>query len=314
MLTIGIPTYRRRDSVINRVREMLALKSIDDIEILVIDNGSDDGTLEGLRALDIPERLRPRVQFLENERNIGYARNFCRLFLECRTEFLLVVSDEDCLIEEGLDELIAYVSIAAPDFVSPRALIDERLYRGRNQESPIKFGDHESASFYISGLCFRVSSASRFLPWLQNLVATNAMAEVYPQTVLASCLVATGEGVWVNADVSRKVDDLDSHIRHENGAEYFHLSGRYEQFRGAIQVLDVLLKDEALEERTRDAIEEYRSDLKKSLFKNLRQALQAEDDELKLEFDKAAIRFYLLRPLRRLSAVLQEKIRSRAGS
>src|SRR5688572_28545877 len=69
-ITAVIPTYRRRDALLASLANHLALNAI--AEVIVVDDGSDDGTAEAVRALALP-----RVRVISHDQNRGLpaARN-----------------------------------------------------------------------------------------------------------------------------------------------------------------------------------------------------------------------------------------------
>lgn len=84
--SVVIPTYRRRDRVVRNV-QALAEQDFSDFEAIVVDDGSDDGSAEALRALEVPFPLAVLEQ--ENQgaagaRNVGAraARGEILLFLD----------------------------------------------------------------------------------------------------------------------------------------------------------------------------------------------------------------------------------------
>ena len=64
------------------------------VELLVADNGSTDGSLDGLRAAVGSD---PRVRILESGANVGFARANNRALAEARGEWLLFLNP-DCVI------------------------------------------------------------------------------------------------------------------------------------------------------------------------------------------------------------------------
>ena len=64
------------------------------VELLVADNGSTDGSLDGLRAA---VGSNPRVRILESGANVGFARANNRALAEARGEWLLFLNP-DCVI------------------------------------------------------------------------------------------------------------------------------------------------------------------------------------------------------------------------
>lgn len=261
ILTIGIPTFNRSEAVCARLKELIALDISDHIEILVIDNHSTDGTTENLHKIRIPSRLISRIQIISNESNLGFVGNFFSLFDHCKSEYLLVCSDEDQITESGLRRLMEFLGENSPDFVSPQAEVNGRLYRGRKTLMELDYAQHQDASFYISGLCFKTESAEKYLSWLPQIVKENALVEVYPQTALAGCLVAEGSGFWLDAMVTRQLDELPTQIAHSDGRAYHHLNSRFEQIKGSLLLADRMLSSGNLTRKSHAEISRFNSSL-----------------------------------------------------
>lgn len=64
-VAVVVPTFNRRDLVVQAVRSVLA-QTFTDLECLVVDNGSTDGTADALASLGDP-----RLKVLDNDRPIG---------------------------------------------------------------------------------------------------------------------------------------------------------------------------------------------------------------------------------------------------
>lgn len=293
ILTIGIPTFNRSEAVCTRLQELITLEMSNQIQILVIDNHSTDGTAENLNKSMIPSHMISKVQIISNESNLGFVGNFFSLFDHCRTEYLLVCSDEDQIIESGLQRLLEFLGERSPDFVSPQAEVRGQIYRGRKKIHKLDYLQHEEASFYISGLCFKIESAQKFLERFPDLVKNNSLVEVYPQTALAGFLLAEGNGFWLDTVVTRQLNELPSHIVHSDGGAYFHLCGRFEQLKGSISLADLIISNELLRQESRDSIIRYKELLNEQLFQRMRTALFYEYPEMMRHFDKGARRYYL---------------------
>lgn len=105
MVGILIPTFNRREML----REALASalnQRYPDIEIIVIDNGSNDGTKEMMAAI-----TNLRVRYVVNERNLGPIGSFnrgVRLFCP-QVEWCTVLPDDDLLSPDFVASMASFV-------------------------------------------------------------------------------------------------------------------------------------------------------------------------------------------------------------
>jgi len=91
--TIAVPVYNRRDLVHRAVRSALT-QSHADLEILVVDNLSTDGTWEALQTIQDP-----RLRLVRNDSNLGLFGNFNRCLQLCRGDYVVVLGSDDELTE-----------------------------------------------------------------------------------------------------------------------------------------------------------------------------------------------------------------------
>ena len=88
LISVIIPTYNRRDMLLQAI-EGIRSQDFPDVEILVVDDGSSDGTEAAMTAPDAA------VRYLRNETNRGPGYSRRRGFLEARGEFLVFSDDDD---------------------------------------------------------------------------------------------------------------------------------------------------------------------------------------------------------------------------
>ncbi len=91
LVTIGIPVYNGERYIRSTVESALA-QTYADIEILVVDNASTDGTLAAIADL-----VDPRLRILRNDTNIGPGRNWNRVLAEASGAYVKVLSADDLL-------------------------------------------------------------------------------------------------------------------------------------------------------------------------------------------------------------------------
>lgn len=99
---VAIPVFneaRYVDAVLSAVRQHTA-------EILVIDDGSTDGTAEVVGSFDDP-----RVRLLRNSENLGQARTRNRGIELARGEFIANLDSDDLAHARRLDKQVAYLDV-----------------------------------------------------------------------------------------------------------------------------------------------------------------------------------------------------------
>ncbi len=100
-LTIAIPTYNRADLLQRALDSALAQTSAE-VEILVSDNGSTDATPAMLAKYEDP-----RLTKIRRETTVPRAQHGTLIFAQVRTEFVLVLSDDDYIEPEFAAEVLS---------------------------------------------------------------------------------------------------------------------------------------------------------------------------------------------------------------
>lgn len=289
MLTIGIPTYNRREIVQRNVAALIEDGAAEQAEILVIDDASPDETYAALAELceGTPVRV------LGNESNLGYAGNLLRLFAECKTPYLLVASDDDVVVAESLAPLAQMLAERSPAFVSTQFWFGKRLYRGRHSPSGDDcIGPEQlfAASGHAPGLAYEVSECRELaVPVVgEKLRAGSAAASVYPQVlVLARLLLAGRPCLWWDRRVVEGGAEAPTGLR-EDGSPYHHLAPRWRQLGDLLDFLGEQLRSGA----DPIATAAMRAKVEERAFWTLRSAIERERPELLDPFDRRAARFY----------------------
>jgi putative flippase GtrA len=120
LVTIGIPAFRSAVFIEQAVRSALAQTYVN-LEVLVIDDASDDGTLDVLSGLGDP-----RLRILRNAENLGAVGNWNRVLAEARGEFVKVLHSDDFIEPEAIARQVAPM-LAEPGVVlvsSRRRIVD----------------------------------------------------------------------------------------------------------------------------------------------------------------------------------------------
>lgn len=100
-LSIGIPTYNRKDQLEHQLKCIINQDLSNLEEIIVVDNNSDydiEGMIEKLNC--------PKIILKRNEFNIKMATNMEMPFLHCKTEWLWLLSDDDEVLPDSINTIL----------------------------------------------------------------------------------------------------------------------------------------------------------------------------------------------------------------
>ena len=286
MLTIGIPTFGRREIVRGRVADLLAENAAERAEIVVIDDASPDDSYTALADLckDSPVRV------LRNASNLGYAGNVLRLFDECRTPYLLVASDDDAVVGECLVPLTTMLGERSPAFVSTEFRFGEQIYRGRRRTGPIEPSELLAASSHAPGLVYEVGECREAVAEVgARLEGGSAAAHVYPQVMILASLLLGGARClwWDRCTVEGKEGPGEmTGIKDDRGSPYYHLAPRWEQVKDLLDFLAEAGKANP------DVAGAMTGKVEEGLFWRLRSGIEHERPDLLAPFDRSAARFY----------------------
>jgi len=142
-LSVGIPVYNCREHIAQAVDSVLQ-QTCRDFELIIVDNCSDDGTYELLRAY-----TDPRIKLLRNTVNIGACGNWNRLLREFSGRYLKILCADDVLYPDCLERQLAALETADDAVMmvaSCRDIIDEqgrKIFRRHYPGSSGRVAGHE---------------------------------------------------------------------------------------------------------------------------------------------------------------------------
>ena len=100
-VTVAIPTRNRAGFLREAIASCLA-QTFTDIEILVCDNASDDGTEQVVRSFGDP-----RLRYVRNDRDLGMVGNWNRCIELARGELIANLADDDLMAPDRLARQVA---------------------------------------------------------------------------------------------------------------------------------------------------------------------------------------------------------------
>ncbi len=102
LVSVCIPTFNYRQYLPEAVESALA-QSQQNIEILVVDNASTDGTVELLHELGARDQ---RIRFVRNPTNLGMTANFNRCLELARGKYIKFLCADDVLGAKSVERMV----------------------------------------------------------------------------------------------------------------------------------------------------------------------------------------------------------------
>ena len=203
-ISVVLPTYNR----INRIKKCLPsfLKTnVEDVQFIIIDNNSDDGTWNYLQSVASNDK---RVEIYKNPQNIGATKSIFRGYCEVRAPYVLFLSDDDLMVGDYIAKCLEIfsnhddVSIIHHEFDLWQK--SEKRYKEPYTIYP-KGDDAIVRMFLLSGSYMGISLRMKSLllhsfPLDKNVIypqvkITNDMVKKYNMAIINDCgMIATDFG------------------------------------------------------------------------------------------------------------------------
>lgn len=103
LLSICIPTYNRKDCLIQCLDSIVHQAIFSDIEVVISDNASSDGTDKIIGQYTTKY---PNIVYSRNEENIGFDRNMLKVVSLASGKYCLFIGDDDAFFDESLENIV----------------------------------------------------------------------------------------------------------------------------------------------------------------------------------------------------------------
>lgn len=297
-LTICIPTYNRKKSIIRLVSSIIEQNLLSIVNLIVIDDGSSDETFIELNKIEIPVGV--NVRFIKQE-NRGLAATFLRFFSECETEYLLMMADDDKIIGDGIEQLIKFLTETKPDFASTIWLDtdSQTIFRGQTVATTLKTNEIRRAADHAPGLVYRVASFAEAIGNFEiELEKKSYAAYIFPQVVLVFFLSLYSDKLWwcpIKSGGFNVKGAETSGLRDKSGNHWSSVAGRWQEQKSFASIYLQLSEKSTSKAKKREykqILENHNSET----FIRLRSGIHTESPELVDLYDGGSV-FYLMKNL-----------------
>lgn len=103
-VTVGIPVYNVEKYIEMCVRSVLE-QTLDEIEILVVDDKCSDGSIGIIERLAETHPRGSEIRILKHEKNMGVAHSRNTIIENCRGKYLYLIDSDDYIVPEALEIL-----------------------------------------------------------------------------------------------------------------------------------------------------------------------------------------------------------------
>lgn len=104
-VSIIIVNWNTKDLVVNCVNSILASKPRAAVEIIIVDNGSTDGSLEEIHKLQKKGKIQ---KVIENGSNLGFSKANNKGIKSSKGEFVLLLNSDTEIKKSAIDELLNF--------------------------------------------------------------------------------------------------------------------------------------------------------------------------------------------------------------
>lgn len=134
LLTIAIPTYNREELLQRVLQSIYKQSGINEIEVLVSDNASEDNTRNIIKSF-------PNIVYIRNKENIGSDRNFLQCYRKATGKYIWLVGSDDVIIDGALREILDFLKLSSNK--SSIIFLNHIFFRG-------KFNDEKRYSSFLN--------------------------------------------------------------------------------------------------------------------------------------------------------------------
>lgn len=239
LLTIAIPSFRREETLLRTLSYLREIQYHRDVDFLVINNGYLSSPYQQVKGLI--DQL-ANFNYVEYPSTDNFFQSFLRIFMNCESEYVMLLSDEDHVKTNSFEEILNFLKSRKPNLL----VLRRRASRFGN---PFGFRNTRLGSknirnvvTYISGIVFNVQVAKFYLSRINAIGGQEEFVKLYPASLL-SMLVATEGAVFSsNSPLIVHREKLETSIKFSSGNSYSLPTERVLVYESQVRCMNELRK------------------------------------------------------------------------
>ena len=283
VFTIGYTTFNRKDFIVSQLSSLLAKDVPDNIEIIVIDNFSTDGTYEAILDLTTDSK----IKIYRNNKNLGFAGNFVEVFKRAKGEYVMWASDKDGINLNGVDSLMDWIGEKKLDLVILN-YFKEKIKKNevptirKNKTRLINYNDLLFCSHLPGTVWNRNKALSKLHDWSIIKNKYPEISKYYPNLLLLVKLISFNNCYFFNGYISYQKKEKEkgmSFATAESGKHYSHLASRWLQHKEFLSLIEICIK-KTKDKKHKNFLYKMQKSLNENLYELISRAILEEKPSL----------------------------------
>lgn len=293
ILTIGYATYNRKGIVIKRFIEALEIDLSNEVEIIFIDNASEDGTYDELQKLNVNDS----ISIYRNNNNLGFSGNFIQVLKKANGKYAIWVSDEDSIEVLKIKELTEYLKKHNPDslVLNHFKKINNKLYPIRlNTTKLLKETDLWATCHLPGNIWKRESVKVIYKSWNDYVEMYPQLSKFYPNLIFMILLIPNKKSYFYNNFLTYQKDFIKSSHVTSLGNSYPNVVPRWLQHNEILKLISNSINEKANHSYNISLLK-IKENLNKNIFVLISNAIYEENKEIYYHFARSSFPSYILR-------------------
>ena len=293
-LTIGYATHCRKQFIINRLKTINTLKIPTEVEIIVIDNASTDGTYEAIKGLTDSTN----IKVYSNNKNLGFSGNFIEVLKRARGDYVLWSSDEDEINLKGIESFFKWIEDKDLDaiFLNHYQKINSKKFIAtRKNRSRLLYQDDLWGGCHLPGVVWNKKVALQSVrDWDKLKIRFPQVSKYYPNLMILIRILPNYNSYFYNEFITYQVEYTKSQHISKPGFQYHHLNPRWLQHNELLDFISSCIKLEKNPIRIK-YFQKIKKTLNENLYSFLSEAIRQENPNLYSHFIRSHTPIYLIK-------------------
>ena len=297
-LTIAYTTYNRKNFILNQLRSLMTANIPNNIEIIVLDNFSNDGTFKAISNLV----KKSRIKIYCNNKNIGFAGNFVEVFKRAKGKYIMWASDKDGINLDDTERLFEWIKqnkidVAILNYFKKNIKKYENSFIRKNITRLINYDDLLICSHLPGTIWNRKKALLNLNDWHVIKKRYPETAKYYPNLLLLIKLIPHANSYFFKGYISYQKEKKEKGMSFaiaDAGKHYSHLASRWLQHKELISLIETRIK-KTQNLKHKNYLYKMQKSLNENLYELFSRAILEEKPSLYHHFSNVYSPFFIIK-------------------